>query len=204
MNVIYRSLLVVLLVCPYASMGQSSKKETISFYKQLLNTEASEVKKGQHLALAKEMSADRFVQYYLEKGKKVQDKKYGDNILFEELYRDSMFAYFGRVYAYGLIDFVKVSNEELPSKGFIALDGQELRERFIDKVIPQEDKKRVDQKGRNCTSSWDSQSFEYSYIKDMDVVEIKCHWRIRCDFIYKKIDKVYVSRYSILDEEFIN
>jgi|GEM_PF-2809641 len=183
--------------------GQSSKKDAVSFYSKLNEIKVADVKKGKHLEVANELSADRFVQYYLETGKKVQSKKYGDYILFEELYKDSLFTYFGRTYTYGLIDFIKVPNQELPSVGFIKLDGQELRKLFINEVIPQEDKNRVTRKDKNCTSGFYSKDFIYSYIKGTDEVEIICHWKIKCDFLYNIINKKYVVRYNIDKKEFV-
>ncbi|HRP91205.1 MAG TPA: hypothetical protein PKX92_14350 [Edaphocola sp.] len=183
--------------------GQSSKKNAISFYSKLKDINVSDIKNGEHLEIAKEMPVDRFVQYFLQEGKKIPSKKYGDYLLFEKLFKDSLFTYFGRTYTCGLIDFIKVSNREMPSVGFLKLDGLELRENFVNNIIPEEDKNRVTRKERHCTSTFYSRNFKYKYIKETDEVEILCHWKIKCEFLFNIINKKYVSRYSIESKQFI-
>jgi hypothetical protein len=182
--------------------GQSSKKRSVSFYSKLNEIKISDIKNGKHLDVAKELPVDRFVQYYLEVGKKVQSKKYGDYVLFEELYKDSLFTYFGRTYTYGLIDFIKVSNGQLPSGSFITLDGQELRRQFINTIIPQEDKSRVNRKDKDCASTTYSQDFKYKYIKETNEIEVDCYWKIKCDFLYTIINKQYKAKYNIDERQF--
>ncbi|MBK7885355.1 MAG: hypothetical protein IPJ81_17405 [Chitinophagaceae bacterium] len=114
-----------------------------------------------------------------------------------------MFTYFGRIYSYGLVDFIKVQNRELPSIDFIELDGQKLREQFISEIIPEADESRVKRKRKNCTSATYSRDFEYKYIKDSDEVEIRCHWKVKCDFVTKIINKEYVARYDIGKKQFL-
>jgi hypothetical protein len=183
------------------SFGQTQKKVSTDFYRQITKLDTNEIKSGKHLDVAREYTIEHFVAYYVENEKIKFTKEYG-TLTIQMLYTDSIFTYFGRKYYYGLIDFFKVKVSDLENINLDNISGTEIRKNFIAKIVPESDKNKVIQKQKSCTSSNHTPQFIYDYKKETNSILITYKWRISCDFLYKIINKTYVAMYDIKTRTF--
>ncbi len=185
----------ILFIINY-SFGQSTKRETIDFYKAIHNLDTNDVKRGKNLELARHFPIEKFVAYYLENGKIEYNKKYG-LLLISEFFVDTQFCYFGRTNSFGFIDFFKVNKADLTDINLQNLNGDVIRDKFITQIVPSKDKEKVKRKEKQCTSQYINPQFTYNYKEKTKEVEIIYKWKISCDFIYKIINKTYTANYNI-------
>jgi hypothetical protein len=194
-------LIVAFMFMSYASYGQKMKKDTVSFYSNIQKLDTNEMKQGKQIELAKYLSIEKFITYYLEYGKTENTKKFG-LISINEYFNDANYVYFVRRTANYILDFIKVDKSYMKNIKLENLDGKLVREKFIDQVVPQTDKDRVKRKERQCTSQYINPQFTYNFNKLTNEVEIIYKWKISCDFIYKIINKTYTANYNINDAKF--
>lgn len=190
---------VFLVVCQLvygALFAQNSKKESLIQYRQMTATDIAEFKQGEHLEWAKTFTLEKFMEYYIEKGQKFFDKKYGSQSI-EELYRDSSYIYFGHLSGEGLLYLIKVARQDLDGINFQELDGNEIRKKFIEEVVPNEDKERVKSKDNCSMGSYLTDFTYFKYYSETKEIEIGYKWKINCEFLYKIINKTYIARYNI-------
>lgn len=194
-----RNTILFLAICHLtggALPAQTSKKESLMEYRQMASTDITEFKEGKHLAWAKALTLEKFMEYYVEKGQKFFDKKYGAQSI-EELYRDSAYVYFGHLNGNALIHFMKVIRQDLNGINLHELDGNEVQKRFIEEVVPKEDKEMIRSKD-NCSMGYYLTEFNYfKYHRQTKEIEISYKWKINCEFFYKIINKTYTARYNI-------
>ena len=184
------------------AVAQTSKKDASRYYKTITKLDTLAIQNGEHLEHAKTFSLGEFIEYYVENGKDVQTKKFG-RLSMAELYKDSLFTYFGRKNYYGLIDFFKVSNTALTGIDYARLDGNVLRRKFIDSIVPQADKQKEKEAQNSCSTGNYAAEFKYKYYGDKKELEVTYKWKIGCDFVKKILNKTYTARYSLVSGEFI-
>lgn len=178
----------------------SSKKESRELFKQVVQLDTNEIKSGKHLELAKELTVEEFVSYYLENGQPESSKMYKE-LRVEELYQDSIYAYLARKHNYGLIEFIKVKSPDFNGLELNKLNGNAIRKKLIDEIVPQSDKDRVAKKMKRYQSFSYNPSFTYDYQQEKKEVIITYHWKITSTFI-RIVNKKYSARYDIASETF--
>lgn len=154
-----------------------------------------QVKTGYHLDNAKEIALDVFVAAWLEN---TQPFKLDMNL--SELYRDSLFTYFGKR-PLTSENFFKVKNDNLRKVDYNLLNGDSIRLAFFNEIIPPEDKKRG--KGENCSSTYTKIEFRYELIEAENAIEVKCHYKVTCEFITRLIKADYHAKYDLRKKVFI-
>lgn len=189
-------ILILLFLNSTFLFSQNSKKETTYFYKELSKVDINEVKEGKHLDLAKQFTVEKFITYYLDHGKVRDTKKNGIETIIQ-LYSDTMFTYFGKLCSYRLLDFFKVTTADLNNINLEKLDGNEIRERFIEQIIPLSDKEKVNRKENQCSSLYYNPQFTYQYRKTENEILITYQWKISCDFLYKIINNTYTAKLDL-------
>lgn len=158
------------------------------------------VKAGQQLELAKPFTLQQFISYYTEFTRQHTDLKYGTTFI-TEAYKDEQFTYFLRGGENYAISFFKVYNTELAKTNYTLLEGDSIRKKFIKEIVPEKDKlkgKRVD----NCWMSYESGTFSYLFIEATNQLEVKYHWKIKCELLGTIINKTYTARYNISTQSF--
>ena len=173
--------LVILTLVLFTGCGTT--KNTVNF---------SEVRKGEQLDLANEITVEQFLQIWINNSHPVKV-----DINCKELHKDEKFTYFGKNNLKLLsleAHLFKVNNDSLELKlgNYSKIDGQIIRQEFWEKIIPKED---LDiWKNSECTSSSSRPSYTYE-LKDYKI-KIGLHWRIKCDG-RKILEKDYLSYYDL-------
>ncbi|WP_142683292.1 hypothetical protein [Chitinophaga polysaccharea] len=193
---------IIILICTFTficspSFGQPSKKDISQIRKVFVN----EASKGQHTALAREFAIDQFIDYYLRKDEG-SSRKMSIAPVVQELYRDSVYTYFGLYRWSRLLDFLKVKNTDLAEVNYTKLDVLHIRKTFIDRVIPEADKKEVLKKEKDFHAFTARYEFAYRYIRETREIETICRWKERNGLLLRVIDKTYVANYNIDTKEF--
>lgn len=199
---LWAKILLLILSFSTNTFGQNSKKEGISRYKKLTSLTLNDLKTRSHSELARELSVENFMIYYIDNGKEKLSKKYGQESI-DSIYHDSIYTYFVRWTSFYPIDFIKVSTNDIDGIIISDIDGNLIREKFLKEIIPNEDKEKVKRKSRECMSGTDYYDFEYSYNRQKKEVEIKYKWKVTCDF-FKVINKTYSATYNISNKSFKN
>lgn len=168
---------------------------------QKVKISPEKVKAGQQLELAKPFTLQQFISYYVEFGRRQTDLKYGTTYITEAC-KDDQFTYFIRGKENYAISFFKVSNTELAKTNYTLLEGDSIRKNFIAQIVPEKDKlkgKKVD----NCLMSSESGTFSYLFIEATNQLEVKYHWKIKCELLGTIINKTYIARYNIISHSYI-
>ncbi|MGG9962317.1 hypothetical protein [Ferruginibacter sp. SUN106] len=153
-----------------------------------------QIKSQQHSELARELTIENFMRYYIENGKEKFSKKYGKEYI-DSLYTDSVYTYYiHRTQTYA-INFLKVRLTEISNINISDIDGNFIRKKFIDEIVPKMDKDKVEKKSKNCSMGSEYGDFDYYYEKKSGLIEVKYKWKITCDFI-RVINKNYKSYYN--------
>ena len=197
----YIILLIPMIFIINCSLGQNTKKEKTNYYESIQKLDSNEVKNGENIEKAIHFPIEKFIAYYIENGVIEETKKYGV-ISIREFYIDTQFIYFGRTYINGFLDFFKVYKSDLSNINLLNLNGDTIRKKFIDQIVPNEDKVMVNQKKKQCSSQNINSKFTYNYKKQTNEVEIIYNWKISCDLIYKIINKTYYANYNINQGDF--
>jgi hypothetical protein len=199
-----RVILLLLFLHSSVSLSQNSKKEVSNYYKQLRKIDTFEVMQGKHLELAKLFTIEVFISYYLQHGKEIDTKKYGTHY-FTQLYKDPNFTYFGEIYPYGLLDFFKVATTDLANINLDQLNGNEIRARFMEEIVPKNDKEKVKRRKKQCSYQFtDNPQFSYQYKKTEDCILITLNWNITCDFFFKTLNKKYMASLDLNSNQLKN
>ena len=188
--------IVLLFLNPSITWSQGSKKETNDYYQQIHKTDTAEIRKGQHLELAQYFTIEHFVAYYLEHGKTLDTKKNRLQTI-EELFSDSEATYFGKTCSHALLEFFKVNATELSKLNLEKLDGNKIRQQFIEQIIPQSDKDLERKREKMHSSFYNNPKFTYEYQKHNNFIVISYRWRISGDFFIRIIDKTYSAKLDL-------
>lgn len=156
----------------------SSSKEFIKF---------DEVTLGNHLGKAREIDIDSFLIIWLDN---TQYSKIDFNL--HKLFQDSLYTYFGKQ-TFKNQDLFKIRNERLIRLDYHSINGDFIKERFYNDIIPIEDRN----KQNNCTSASISIDYVYRYIESENSIEIYCHYKVLCEFFIRIIKKDYKAKYNI-------
>ena len=185
LNIVLR--IATILLFGMASMSCSSSRKTVSF---------DEVKEGQHLNRAVEISVNQFFQIWM-------NNRYPQKIDLNchELYKDDKYVYFGEHTLKGLNihqNIYKVQSDSLKEhfSNYLNIDGEMIRQEFWEEVIPQSDKDI--RKNADCNSGSSSPIFRYELQKES--IKITLDWKYKCDF-KTLIDKTYLGYYDMEELE---
>jgi hypothetical protein len=160
----------------------------------------AKVKAGQQLELAKSFTLQQFISFYAEFGKQHTDKKYGTTYI-TETYKDDQFTYFLRGANNYVVNFIKVSNTELAKTNYTLIEGDSIRQRFIAEIVPEKDKQRGNA-AEKCMMAYESGTFTYQFIEASNQLEVKYHWKVKCEMVSTLINKTYTARYNISTQSF--
>jgi hypothetical protein len=158
------------------------------------------VKAGQQLELAKPFTLQQFISYYTEFGRRHTDLKYGTTYI-TEAYKDDQFTYFLRGRENYAISFFKVSNTELAKTNYTLLEGDSIRNKFIAEIVPEKDKQKGNTDDK-CMMAYESGTFSYLFIEASNQLEVKYHWKVKCELVSTLINKTYLARYYISTQSF--
>lgn len=183
--------------------AQSPKKETLSFYKSIIKLDTNEIKDGKHLELARTFSIEEFVNYHLTNGKNQNTIKYG-LVKILPIKKDSISTYFVKSYVYGVLDFFKVNTKDLNDIAYEGLNGDTLRKKFINEIVPEADKKKVERRSKGQMMFFENPVFTYSYIRNTKRILVKYRWKLNGDLGIRIINKTYTAEYDIASKQFIN
>jgi hypothetical protein len=173
----------VIVIFGLTLISSCSSKKSVNF---------EEVKKGQHLNQAVEISVNIFFQIWMS-------NRYPQKIDLNchELYKDDTYTYFGESTFKGLNirqNLYKIKNETLKQyfPSYKNIDGQLIRNKVWDEVIPQNDQDI--RKNAACNSS--SSKPRFTYVLENDKIKITLEWKYKCDF-KTLIDKTYLCYYDM-------
>ena len=194
--------ILILALWSLHSSGQHSKKESINRYQKIASLTIAEIKTRSYSDLARELSLEDFLAFYIENGKERLSKKYGRETI-DSVYRDSTYLYFVHQAQSYPFDLIKVLSKDINDIDIAGIDGNLLRKRFLEEIVPGEDKQRVKRKSQQCATGTENADFDYLYDRNKREVEIKYKWKVTCDF-FKVINKTYTSKYNIDNKTFSN
>lgn len=180
--------IVFLIIIAFSLLRCGTTKDFIDF---------KEIKQGNLLDKANEIELGYFLIVWIEN---TRQPKVDFNL--NELYKDSTFTYFGKQ-TFKYQNFYKIRNDYLIKVDYKSINGNSIRMKFIDEVIPQEDKKKVSSKSKNCTGTFISYDFNYRFIENDDQIEVLCHWKVKCEFLFNLINKEYRANYNITKSKLI-
>lgn len=192
--------ILILALWSLNSSGQHSKKESINRNQNISSLTIDQISTQSYSDLARELSLEDFLVFYIENGKEKLSKKYGRETI-DSVYRDSTHTYFVRQANSYPFDLIKVLSKDINDIDIAGIDGNLLRKRFLEEIVPGEDKQRVKRKSQLCSSGTENAEFDYLYDRNKRVVEIKYKWKVTCDF-FKVINKTYTSKYNIDSKNF--
>lgn len=178
--------------------AQSSKKETLSFFKSISKLDTNKIKEGKHPELARTFSIEEFIVYYLEKGKLRVTKDMGW-LSIASFYRDSLSTYFVRKNNFVIVDFFKVNTNDLVESKYEQFDDELLREKFIAEIVPESDKAKVKRNSGNDIMCYNS-NFRFAYNHSSRYVTVSYKWNLKSAFI----NKAYKADYDIGSKQFVN
>jgi hypothetical protein len=183
--------------------GQTQNDGRKPWYKQLRTAPVHEVKEGKHLEVARLLSADRFMNYYVANGKRMFGKKYGETIV-EVFYKDATYTYAGTSVpgCDFLINLYKVPTSDIPGIDLNMLDGNEIRRRFVSEIIG-EDRQGVIDERKKCKVCWDNYLYSYKYLPESADLEILCRRnnKFECWLTYRKIKRRYAAKYNLQSQQ---
>lgn len=194
-------LLSIIILSNGHVMGQSSKKEAIQHFRDITRLDTSAIKMGKHLEYAQPYSVKQYVEYHAKYGTTDISKKWGTTII-EQLYQDSTYTYFGRKAMYGLINFFRVSTDELKGLNYQEFDGNFLREKFIAEIVPESDKQKVE-RNKDYSVGFYTVDFKYNYLPETKSLEVTYRWKIRHDYVVSVINKTYKAVYDLNAKQFV-
>lgn len=184
-----------LLLFSFSVFGQSSKKESLERYRQLVHTDTNQVKNGKQLHLANELSIDGFVTYYIEHGETKMTKKYG-TLTLKQLYNDSLFTYYGSCSGNYLVGLIKVNTGDFKKLDLSMLNGDTIRTRFISEIVPLVDKQKVRRREAQSMAGTESRVFKYIYHEKENKILVIYKWKVTGDYI-RIIKKTYTALYDL-------
>ena len=148
----------------------------------------ADLTQGKNLERVPEMPLDSFLEVWMNK----TEEHWGMSV--KEKFKDSLFTYFRA----DKKPFFKVNNIRLDQIGFSSLDEQEIPERFYKEVIPLKDRK----KEKDCNSISTSWNWEYRYLEEENAIEIRCRYKVKCEFLFTLVNKNYTALYDLNNKTF--
>jgi len=147
----------------------------------------NDIKQGNYLGEASEITVDTFISLWIE-----NETPYKFDFNLNKLYKDSIFTYFGKQ-TFKYQSFYKVRNENLYDIDYQSIIGDSIRKKFYYEIIPIEDKN----KQNKCSSAFIDFDYTYKYIKNENSIEVKCRYKVLCEFLFNIIKKDYSAKYNI-------
>ncbi|HTO17460.1 MAG TPA: hypothetical protein VLZ83_16965 [Edaphocola sp.] len=163
---------IFLFISTFNSFGQGAKKETILRYKNLTSLSIDSLKTKSYSDLARELSIEEFMSFYIENGKEKISKKYGKEYI-DSLYTDSIHTFYVQRASSYPIDFMKTKTSDMNNINISEIDGNLIRQQFIEEIVSYKDKERVKRRSKNCNMGYDYWEFKYSYNRTTRLVEVK-------------------------------
>ena len=173
----------IAMLCFFLFLGCGTNKNTVNF---------SNVKKGEQLDKANEITAEQFLQMWME-----NEYPFKVDLNCHELFKDENYTYFGKNDLKLLkleSHLYKVRNDSLNLKlgDYNKIDGKKIQLEFWEKIIPKEDKNAW--KNKECMTSYSNPVFSYE-LEDHKI-RINLHWKVKCDGI-KIFKKDYNAYYDL-------
>lgn len=196
-------LFLSMLVCLSSNKvsGQSPSKSEYPALRGSSDRDTSDVRERKQLAAAKLYSVKQFVEYYVKVGKRDSSGNGGRSTI-KQLYKDSSFTYFARQGSSRLKHFLRVKSEELRDVNYNDFDGETLREKFFETVIPSSDKQSVEQKKNDNMMAFSYKNFKYDYDQGTKLLKVIFKWKVRSDFM-SVINKTYTAQYNVSTGQFV-
>lgn len=192
--------IVLLLVYSLDATAQNTKKEIRARYKEMASLPLDSFKVPKYAYLAREHSIEDFIVYYVTYGRLRYSKKNTEEYL-DSLYSDTLYTYFLHHAFHYPLSFIKLKNQDLAGIRLDELDGEKLRKKFIDEIIPIEDKLKVEQ-CEACKGKIEQKVFNYTYDRLNKNILFTYKWKVE-GAIWYKINKVYKASYCLKDETFL-
>jgi hypothetical protein len=164
-------------------------------YGQKQYLDFGQVRNGNYLDKAKEVQLDTFVSVWLE-----NTHPFKVDMNLNELYRDTSFTYFGKQ-TFKNQELIKIKSDELKRLDYKSLNGDSIRKKFYNEVIPTEDKNKSEKK--NCTTTTINIDFKYKFIESENVIEVRCHYKVTCEFMIRLVKADYFAKYDLRNRTFI-
>lgn len=157
-----------------------------------------EVRNGDHLDTAIEVSLETFVPIWLANTRPSK----GATANLNQLHQDTSFTYFGKQTSKSQ-DFIKVKTADLDKFDYKSLNGDSLRMNFYDEIISIEDKRKTD--GNSCSTKTIDIDFIYRFIAVENVIEVKCHYKVNCGIMIgpRLVNSNYIARYNVTNRTFV-
>lgn len=192
--------LLLFLILTTNAVAQESKKERLARYKEMASLPLDSFKVPKYKYLASEQSIEDFVVSYVMYGRLRYSKKHAEEYL-DSLYSDTGFTYFLYHAMHYPLSFIKLKNQDLAGIRLDELDGEKLRKKFMDEIIPTEDKRKAEECGR-WNGRFEPYFFKYTYDKLNRKILFTYKWKVEGGFRYM-INKVYKSWYSFEEKRFL-
>ncbi len=183
--------------------SQTSKAERIAFNKIPDSTKIAEIKSGKYLQFAYTRPIEDFIETIFRRGNNYMDKKDG-HVKTEELYRDTAYTYFGNTSSENYIHpYYKVATTDLQGISFMEINGKEIKNKFIEEIIPLADKRKVAEKRRTYLVTTDESYYDIKYLKEEKALLVAYKWRITCPTcISRVVNKSYQAKFSLTNNQF--
>jgi hypothetical protein len=164
----------------------SSQKKYLDF---------GQVRTGNHLDKAREVKLDTFVTIWLE-----NTRPFKVDMNLNELYKDTIFTYFGKQ-TFRDQELIKIKRDELQRLDYKAIHGDSIRSKFYHEIIPAKDKNKAERKG--CSTTMINIDYKYKLIEKENVIEVRCHYKVTCEFMIRIIKADYYAKYDLRTRSFI-
>jgi len=86
-----------------------------------------------------------------------------------------------------------VRNDNLNNIDYYSIIGDSIREKFYYEIIPLKDRN----KQNNCSSAIIDFDYTYRYVEKENSIEVKCRYKVLCEFLFTIIKKDYAAIYDI-------
>ena len=147
----------------------------------------SQVESGNQLEQVPEIQLDTFLTIWMHK---TEDEK---GVSVRQLYKDSTYTYF---WARGE-KYFKVGDNNLSKLDYQSINGDLILNAFYNEVIPAEHKG----KERQCSTALVDFDWAFGFIESENSIIIKCHYKVKCEFLIGVINKDYVAKYDLGSKE---
>ena len=154
-------------------------KQPISYYDLI---------EGRNLERVSEIPLDSFLGIWMER----IEEHWGMSV--KVMHTDSAFTYFRA----DRKPYFKVNKSILDQIGFSTLDEQEIGRKFYNEVIPLEDR----EKHKRCGSASIDFKRKYRYIEHEHAIEIRCRYKVKCEFLFTVVNKDYIGFYDLISKSF--
>lgn len=190
--------LILILINTFCN-AQSSKKEIKNLYQEQSNLPIDSLRLPKYSFLAIEHTIENFVEYYIRHGRIHSSKKHAEEYL-DSLYADTKYVYF-LIYTLNYpISLFKIKVSDFEGISLTALDGYRLRTRFVDEIIPKEDKSKVADSHTRQNEIM-HYMFRYIYDKNARTIRFRYNRKVQGKIGYL-INKTYMADYYLKEDVF--